>query len=81
MAIIHTIILEQHIYDIILPENNLQNIFHFVWYGLLFRNPALKYYFYFDENVGDFTNIFSVAKNKAADINLFAYKIKFIAVA
>ena len=50
-------------------------------YGILFRNPALKYYFYFDENVGDFTNIFSVAKNKAADINLFAYKIKFIAVA
>ena len=50
-------------------------------YGILFRNPALKNYFYFDENVGDFSNIFSIAKTKTADINLFAYKIKFIAVA
>ena len=40
-----------------------------------------KHYFHFNVNVGKFTNIFSIAENKAADINLFAYKIKFIAVA
>ena len=74
MAIIYMIMQKQHIYNIILSENNRPSMVY------LLEIQHLNTVF-FDVNIGDFTNIFSVAKNKAADINLFAYKIKFIAVA